>query len=79
MMDQEMTDQMPHEEASPFDAVISRVEGYIANPNSVTPETLTELLGELADLKAGVEGDYEEPAAEAAPEGGMAGLAGRMG
>ena len=46
-----------------IDDIISRVEGYAADPKLVTAETLTELLGELKDLKSYLDGG-DEPETE---------------
>lgn len=59
-------------EMTPIDQIISRVDGYIQNPASVTPETLMELKAELEDLRMGVESE------DMPPEPPMDGLSGEV-
>ena len=65
MMEQMMENKSEETEAKEQDApigiddIISRVEGYAADPKLVTAETLGELLGELQDLKSYLDGEPE--------------------
>ena len=56
------SEEMPQETEGPIgiDDIISRVEGYVADPKMVTPETLADLLGELKDLKDYLDGGEAE-------------------
>ncbi len=50
-------DQAPQEQ-TPLDGIISQVESYVKDPKMITPQTMTDLLSQLQDLKSGV--DTEE-------------------
>jgi len=64
------------DEPQGIDGIIARVDSYIAKPEMITPETLTQLREELLDLKSIL--DPEEEAAPAAPADGLAGMIGGM-
>ena len=49
--------QEPEQETTPLDSIIQRVESYKEDPKLVTPETMSELLEELVDLKSFTDGD----------------------
>lgn len=70
MMNKETEDKMG------IDAIISRVESYVEDPDLVTPETLMELKEELMDLKGYMDGEdeMEEPEKE---EGGLSIIIGK--
>ena len=44
-----------------IDSIIARVDSYMKNPETVTPETLQELKDELVDLKSYLDGGEEQP------------------
>lgn len=44
---------------NPLDEIIKKVDGYIANPKMVTPETLTEVRDSLVELKSYMDEDGE--------------------
>lgn len=76
-MDQQTMNEMPDQEpqGSPLDSMIGRVQQYIANPTSVTRETLQEMLSELQDLKTVVDVEDEPVDQEIGTEstGGLSG------
>jgi hypothetical protein len=55
-----MSEEEGMEGGTGIDAIISRVDAYIKNPKMVTPETLSELKGELEDLKSYLDEDAGE-------------------
>lgn len=71
---------MPDDGGEPqgIDGIISIVDGYIAKPETITPETLQALRDQLQDLKSFLEPeDSQAPApVQAGSEGGLAGMIG---
>lgn len=66
------------QEAQGIDAIIATVDSYIADPKTITPETLQQLKADLEDLKSILEPDTNEaPAGPAGPpQGGLAAMIG---
>lgn len=62
---------------TPIDDIISTVDQFMADPKSVTPETLGQLKLDLEDLKTILDGDQQQPAGPPPPPaGGLAGMIG---
>ena len=59
LMNEAAGDNGEDQATTPMDEAISKVESYVADPKTVTPETLTELLDLLKEIKADVESDDE--------------------
>lgn len=65
-----------------IDSIIAMVDGYIAKPETVTPETLMDLRAQLDDLKTVLEPQADDqgaqpgPGAGAPPRGGLASMIG---
>lgn len=83
MQDMNMTETnspqepMGQEEGTPLDGIISTVDQLMADPKSITPETLGQLRMDLEDLKTVLDGGEQEPTEPAAPSsGGLAGMIG---
>lgn len=68
----------PDDSGTPIDGCISTVDQFIADPKSITPETLNQLKMDLQDLKTVLDGEEtSEPATPSAPSvGGLAGMIG---
>ena len=62
-MDRSMTSETEQEDEggvdSPLDAIIAKVDGYIQNPKTATPDTLAELKQDLMDVKSYYDEDQE--------------------
>ena len=56
-MNSKQSEPMMEEEGTPLDEAISMLQGYIASPKTFTPETGTNLLNLLTEIKGGVDGD----------------------
>lgn len=65
-------------EGTPLDGIISTVEQLMADPKSVTPETLGQLKMDLEDLKTILDGE-QSPEQAPTPSGAVGGLAGMIG
>lgn len=75
------TDGAPEQEPMGIDSAISTVESFMADPKSVTPETLGQLKMDLEDLKTILEPESAGPQGPQAPpdnSGGMAGMISKM-
>lgn len=70
------TDQQ--DEGQGIDQAISLVDGFLANPKAITPDALATLKADLEDLRSILEPDSAEPASEADPGAGLAGMIGQQ-